>query len=67
MPMIGALIRRSVRLALGMLCQIVANDVMNDFQLAERPLVYARLLRGFEAQPATQPELRWNWLMAAHG
>ena len=49
-----------------MLCQIVANDAMNIFRPVERPLVYARLLRGFEAQPPEQAELRWNWLMAAH-
>ena len=39
---------------------------MNIFQPVERPLVYARLLRGFETQPAEHAELRWNWLMAAH-
>lgn len=49
-----------------MLCRIVANAAVNIFHPAERPLVYARLLGGFEAQPADEYELRWNWLMAAH-
>jgi hypothetical protein len=41
---------------------------MDSLAVAERPLVYERLVRGFaEADTAAQPlEERWSWLMAAH-
>ena len=40
---------------------------MDSLAAAERPLVYARLLRGFALAGAGQsPEERWSWLMAAH-
>lgn len=41
---------------------------MQNLAAAERPLVYARLVRGAAATDpsARTPEERWAWLMAAH-
>jgi hypothetical protein len=41
---------------------------MNSLRVAERPLVYERLVGGFAAvaPSAASLEERWSWLMAAH-
>ena len=41
---------------------------MDSTAAAERPLVYERLVREYEAShvPTRTLEERWNWLMAAH-
>lgn len=40
---------------------------MSTLSPAERRVAYARLVRGHaDAANGEQPELQWNWLMAAH-